>query len=256
LDRIPEEIKKEAAYCLNCKAKPCMNGCPLQNDIPLFIHHILKDDIEGAYRVLEKTNVLASVAGRICPHDRQCQAKCVRGVKGKPVQIGKLEAFVADTAIKEGYAFKKENQSKQRRRKIAVVGSGPAGLTCAAYLAKFGHDVTIYEQEEHLGGILNYGIPDFRLNKKITKDAIQKITDLGIKTKTSLTFGKDYTLETLKKEYQAIFLGIGANISSFTGLEGENLTGVYGANELLKNNTHPNYINKKVSVIGRRECRN
>lgn len=243
-----KEIQEKANYCLHCVVKPCqMNGCPLGNHIPDFIQAVKEGKLEEAYQILSETTVLESICGRICPHDKQCQGKCVRGIKGEPVSIGDLEAYVGDYAIEHNLKIQKE---AKREGKIAVVGAGPAGLTCAAFLAKKGYTVTIFEKYTKLGGILNHGIPDFRLSEEIKNKTIQQILNLGIVIKMGQALGKDFTLADLEKEYDAIFLGIGANCSSQMGIEGEDLPEVMGGNELLEKGEYPDYTGKRVAVIG------
>jgi len=243
-----EEIKEKADYCLSCKIKPCQVGCPLQNDTTGFIKYLKENKIHEAYDLLSETTVLQAICGRICPHDKQCQGSCIRGVSQKQVNIGDMEAYVGDMAIKNGWKLKKISENKDKT--IAIVGGGPTGLTCAANLAKAGYKVTIYEKHSVLGGIMNHGIPAFRLDKELLQKAIDKILELGIEVKLNSELGKDYSLEDLQKKYDAVYLGFGANISSKMGIEGEDLEGVYGGNELLENNTHPDYKGKKVVVSG------
>ena len=246
-----EEIQKYSEYCLNCPTKPCsQNGCPLNNDIPAFIKQIKEGNIEEAYRILSKTTILGSICGRICPHMKQCQGSCIRGIKGDPVQIGEIEAFVFDKALKNKWYKNIEKTTELQGKRVAVVGSGPSGLTCASFLARSGAEVTIYEKYNKLGGILEHGIPNFRLEKNILNRTIEAILDMGIKVEYNKELGKNLNLEDLEKEYDAIFLGIGANIPSKMNIEGENLEGVYGGNCLLEKGEHPSYIGKKVAVIG------
>lgn len=251
------EIKELANYCLNCKVKPCQKGCPLGNDIPEFIKNIKEENYKNAYRVLCNTTVLESVCGRICPHMSQCMGKCVRGIKSNPVNIGELEAFVGDEAIKNGWKISddlknQENNSKNKNSKIkvAVIGSGPAGLTNAAFLAKNGVNVTIFEKKEKCGGLLRYGIPEFRLDKKTLDKTIQKILDLGINVEFNKELGVNIFLDDLIKQFDFIFISIGANIPWKMGIDGENLNGVYGGNSLLEYNIHPDYSGKNVAIIG------
>lgn len=243
-----EEMKEKANYCLSCKIKPCQVGCPLQNDTTGFIKLLKEDKIHEAYDLLSETTVLQSICGRICPHDKQCQGSCIRGVSQKQVNIGDMEAYVGDIAIENDWKIKKNAEPKNK--KIAVVGGGPTGLTCAATLAKNGYKVTIFEKHNVLGGIMNHGIPAFRLDKELLQKAIDKILDLGIDVKLNTELGKDYTLNDLQKEYDAVYLGFGANLSSKMGIPGEDLDGVFGGNELLENNSHPSYKGKTVIVSG------
>ena len=248
---INDTIQKYTEYCLNCPVKPCSNkGCPLNNDIPTFIKNVKEGKIEEAYSILSKTTVLGSICGRICPHMKQCEGSCIRGIKGEPVQIGEIEAYVFDEAIKNEWYKNIEKTTELQGKKVAVIGSGPAGLTCAYFLARSGADVTIFEKSHELGGILSHGIPKFRLEKSILSKTINVILSMGVKAKYNMELGKNLYLDNLQKEYDAIFIGIGANVSSKMNIEGENLIGVFGGNELLENNNHPNYLNKKVAVIG------
>lgn len=247
-----EEIKEKVNYCLNCKVKPCSKkGCPLNNDIPAFIKAAKEKKYKEAYEILSETTVLPGVCGKICPHTKQCEGSCVRKIKGNPVSIGDIEAYIFEKAVEEGYELKKEEKIEQlKHNKVAIIGGGPAGLTCSAFLAKDGFDVTIYEKYNYLGGLLVHGIPEFRLSKETVKETVDKILNLGIKVKYNKELGKNLELEELEKMYDAIFLSIGANKPAKMGVKGENLKGVYGGNELLENNTHPNYEGKIVCVIG------
>lgn len=240
-----EEIQE---YCLNCKIKPCSkNGCPLENNIPEFIH---EPNSQKAFEILSNTTVLPAICGRICPHEKQCQGSCIRGIKGEPVQIGKMESIIGDESIERNYKIPKEIDEKLTNKKVAIIGSGPAGLTAGAFLAKKGIHVTIYEKYNEAGGILTHGIPEFRLNKEIVQNTIEKIKQIGVNIVTNTELGKDIKLEELRKSYDAIIIAIGANISCKMGIPGENLEGVYGGNELLEKNNHPSYKGKKVAVIG------
>ena len=226
-----DEINKKAQYCLNCKIKPCSNkGCPLGNNIPDFINAIKNEDYKKAYQILSLTTVLPGVCGRICPHKKQCQGSCVRGIKGTPVSIGDLEAFVFDMAVKNKINLSDvflDKEKNMQQKKVAVIGGGPAGLTCAAFLAKKGVDVTIYEKYNYLGGLLVHGIPEFRLPKDIVKETVNRILSLGINVKYNMELNKNLILQDLEKQYDAIFLSFGANISSKMGVEGENLSGLF-----------------------------
>lgn len=245
------KIKEYTDYCLNCKIKPCsQKGCPLSNDIPTFIKLAKEGQVREAYRILTATTMLGSICGRICPHEKQCQGSCVRGIKGEAVHIGEIEAYVFDEALKHGYDKEIEKSDVLKGKKIAIIGSGPAGLNASAFLARSGAQVTIYEKYHELGGILRHGIPDFRLDKKVLDNTIGQILNLGIDVKLGQELGKNTTLEELKQTYDAIFLGIGANIPGKMHIEGEELEGVYGGNTLLEKNCHPDYIDKKVAIIG------
>lgn len=240
-----EEIQE---YCLNCKIKPCsQNGCPLENNIPEFIH---EPNSQKAFEIISKTTVLPAICGRICPHEKQCQGSCIRGIKGEPVQIGEMESIIGDESIERNYKIPKEIDEKLTNKKVAIIGSGPAGLTAGAFLAKKGIHVTIYEKYNEAGGILTHGIPEFRLNKEIVQNTIEKIKQIGVNIVTNTELGKDIKLEELRKSYDVIIIAIGANISCKMGIPGENLEGVYGGNELLEKNNHPSYKGKKVAVIG------
>lgn len=247
-----KEIKEKSNYCLNCPVKPCSNkGCPLGNNIPGFIKAVKEENYQKAYEILSETTVLEAVCGRICPHTKQCEGSCVRGIKSKPVSIGELEAFVGDIAIKEKYKISSTIPNFQNRNKrIAIVGGGPSGLTAAAFLLKNGYSVTLYEKYDYLGGLLVHGIPDFRLPKQIVKQTVQKVKDLGLQVKYNQELGKNLSLNHLEEEYDAIFLSFGANITTKMGVVGEELQGVFGGNQLLEKKNHPDYRDKKVAVIG------
>lgn len=253
-----EEINNKANYCLNCKVKPCSKkGCPLNNDIPEVIEQIKQENYKEAYRILCNTTVLSGICGRICPHQKQCQGSCIRGIKGKSVSIGELEAFVFEKTKAIGFNLLdcwqdeiKINRQKNVNKKVAIIGGGPCGLTAAAFLARSGVKVTIYEKYDYLGGLLMHGIPEFRLSKEIVNKTVNDILELGIEVKYNQELGKNLKLIDLEKEYDAIFLSFGANVSSKMGVEGEELKGVYGGNELLEYNVHPDYNEKTVIVVG------
>ena len=246
-----QNIKQKSEYCLNCKIKPCsLKGCPLNNDIPEFIKQIKEEKYEKAFETLSNTTVLSSICGRICPHKKQCEGSCVRGIKGESVSIGKLEAFIGDYAIKNSLKISKTNDFLKQTTKVAIVGGGPTGLTCGAFLAKQGVQVTIFERYEFLGGLLMYGIPDFRLSKDIVENTIKNILNLGIEVKYNQKLGGNLKLDYLTKNYNYVVLAFGANVSSKMGIEGEELKGVYGGNELLENKNHPSYEGKTVIVNG------
>lgn len=250
-----KEIEEKVDYCLNCKVKPCsQKGCPLNNNIPEFIKAVKEEKYKEAYQILSKTTVLPGICGKICPHMKQCEGSCVRGIKGEPVSIGDIEAYIFQKSIENDYQLKdvisKEKNAKLTNKKVAIIGGGPAGLTCAAFLAKDGVEVTIYEKYNYLGGLLIHGIPEFRLSKETVKETVNRILDLGVKVEYNKELGKNLMLKELEEKYDAIFLSLGANKPIQMGVKGENLDGVYGGNELLEHNTHPNYEEKIVSIIG------
>ena len=253
-----EDIIEETKYCLNCKVKPCsLKGCPLNNDIPAFIAQAKNGDFEEAFKILTKTTVLPAVCGKICPHYKQCMGSCVRGIKGNSVNIGEIEEYIGKVALENRYSLvneyteiSKEEYEENSKKKVAIVGSGPSGLTAAAFLRRKGFNVTIYEKYNELGGILRRGIPEFRLDKNILDNTINKILDLGIETKYNQELGKNLSMKSLEENYDAIYIAIGANISTKMNVPGEELNGVFGGNELLEKNLHPDYKDKKVAIIG------
>ena len=228
----PQIAKEEADRCLNCKNAPCMSGCPVGVHIPDFIACVKKGDIEGAYRTLKKDNNLPAVCGRVCPQENQCEKHCVRKDKlGGSVAIGNLERYVADYAAKNG--FEETEPSAKIDRRVAVVGSGPASLSCASDLARAGVDVTMFEALHEAGGVLVYGIPEFRLPKSVVKEEIDKICALGVKIEKNVVVGKTIFIDELLFEYDAVFIGTGAGVPMLLKIKGENLNGVYSANEYL-----------------------
>ena len=240
-------VKDLANYCLQCKNSPCMKGCPLGNNITEFIRLYREDNYQEAYNKLLETTCLSSVCGRICPHESQCQSKCIRGFKGDPVRIGEIEKEIGDIAIKENFPIKvKEPNNK----KVAIVGSGPSGLTCAFFLKVNGFDVTIYEKHDYLGGLLRHGIPEFRLDRKVLDDTINRIINLGIDVKYNMELGNNLELSDLENNYDAVFIGIGANLSNYMNIPGEDLDGVILGNEFLENKETLDLTNKKVIVSG------
>ena len=249
----------EAKRCLNCVNMPCVNGCPVKIHIPEFISKIKQGDFEGAYEVISKSSNLPAVCGRVCPQETQCEAKCVRGIKGEPVGIGRLERFVAD--FHNAHSKTKEKVAKSNGHKVAVVGSGPSGLTCAGDLAKKGYNVTVFEALHKAGGVLVYGIPEFRLPKAIVQKEIDKLEDMGVKIETNIVIGKTLTIDELfESGFEAVFVGSGAGLPRFMGIKGEGLNGVYSANEFLtrtnlmkayeKNTTTPIMKGGRVAVVG------
>lgn len=240
------DITKKVNYCLSCINKPCKEGCPLNNDITKAIALYKDGKEEMAYDVFTKTSVLSSVCGRICPHENQCEGKCIRGIKGIPVSIGEIEYTLADKFLDKPFVKTNEFNNK----KVAVVGGGPSGLTCAAFLAMKGINVTIFEKHDSLGGILAHGIPDFRLPKDVLKKNIDKIVNLGIEVKLNKELGKDFSLEELRNNYDALYLSVGANKSRKMNIAGEELDGVLGGNETLEEDNWPDIKDKVVAVSG------
>ena len=248
-----EEAMEEATRCLNCKNARCIQGCPVSINIPAFI--------EEAYKVIGQSSALPAICGRVCPQESQCESKCVRGIKGDAVSIGKLERFVADYALEND--IKPEKPEKTNGHKVAVIGSGPSGLTCAGDLAKLGYEVTVFEALHELGGVLVYGIPEFRLPKqKVVKKEIEKVKELGVKFETNVVIGKSTTIDQLIEDegFEAVFIGSGAGLPMFMGIPGENASGVFSANEYLTRNNlmkafrddydTPIAHGKKVAVVG------
>lgn len=227
-----EMAVEEAQRCLNCKHRPCMSGCPVNVRIPEFITLIAAGEFEKAYEKIQETNSLPAICGRVCPQESQCEQKCVRGIKGEPVGIGRLERFAADWYLQN--VSKPVTKTQRNGKKAAVIGSGPAGLTCAGDLAKMGYNVTIFEAFHKAGGVLVYGIPEFRLPKDLVQREIEALKALGVEIRTNMVIGKTLTVDELFEEgYEAIFIGSGAGLPMFMGIPGENLNGVYSANEFL-----------------------
>ena len=256
-----EEAMEEATRCINCKNAQCIKGCPVAINIPAFIEQVKNGDIEKAYQVISESSALPAVCGRVCPQESQCEGKCIRGIKGEPISIGKLERFVADWARENG--IKPEGAKEKKGKKVAVIGSGPAGLTCAGDLAKLGYDVTIFEALHEAGGVLVYGIPEFRLPKEdVVAKEIENVKSLGVKIETNVVIGKSTTIDELMDEegFDAVFIGSGAGLPKFMGIPGENANGVFSANEYLtrsnlmkafdENSNTPIMRGKKVAVVG------
>ena len=216
-----EEAMEEASRCINCKNAQCVKGCPVSINIPGFIEKVKEGDMEAAYQVISASSALPAVCGRVCPQESQCEGKCIRGIKGEPISIGKLERFVADWARENG--IRPEGAAEKKGKKVAVIGSGPAGLTCAGDLAKMGYDVTIFEALHEPGGVLVYGIPEFRLPKEaVVKKEIENVKSLGVKIETNVIVGKSVTIDELLKEesFSAVFIGSGAGLPKVMGIPG------------------------------------
>lgn len=227
-----EQAVNEAERCLNCKHRPCVGGCPVAIDIPGFISKIKERDFEGAYEVLNRSTSLPAVCGRVCPQETQCEARCVRGIKGEPVAIGRLERFVADYHM--NHSTEKPRMPEKNGHKVAIVGAGPAGLACAGDLAKMGYEVTVFEALHMAGGVLVYGIPQFRLPKEIVKKEIENLKAIGVTISTNMVIGKVLSIDELfEMGFEAVFIGTGAGLPRFMSIKGENLKGVYSANEFL-----------------------
>lgn len=256
-----EEAMEEATRCINCKNAKCIQGCPVSIDIPAFIKEVKEGNIKEAYQIISHSSALPAVCGRVCPQESQCEGKCIRGIKGEPVSIGKLERFVADWAREQG--IKPETEAEKNGHRVAVIGSGPAGLTCAGDLARIGYDVTIFEALHKAGGVLSYGIPEFRLPKdEVVAAEIENVKSLGVKIETNVIIGKSVTIDELIEEegFEAVFIGSGAGLPMFMGIPGENANGVFSANEYLTRNNlmkafredydTPIAMGKKVAVVG------
>ena len=254
-----EMAMEEASRCLNCKNKPCVSGCPVNVRIPEFVAKVAEGKFEEAYEIITSTNSLPAISGRVCPQENQCEGKCVRGIKGESVSIGRLERFCADYHMKHSDAKAVKPQSNGK--KVAVVGAGPSGLTCAGDIAKKGYEVTVFEAFHTAGGVLVYGIPEFRLPKAIVKKEVENLQDLGVEVKTNMVIGRVLSVDELfEMGYKAIFIGSGAGLPSFMGIEGEDLIGVYSANEYLtRTNLMKAYLedydtpiikSKSVAVVG------
>ena len=248
-----EKIKEKANWCLNCKNKPCStDGCPMHTNIPEFITEIKNENYEEAYKILLDNNIFSHVCSLVCPQEEQCEGKCIRGIRQTSTEIGVLEKFVNEWAIQNNIKYKISKVEKNGK-KVAVIGSGPAGIECAIELLKNGYDVTIFEKDDIPGGILYYGIPDFRLPRKITENIIKEVENIGAEIKTGMEFGKDITIESLKQEFDAIFLGIGATVSSVYSLSEEDISdSTYESDVFLRAYNENNFLKNlgKVVVIG------
>ena len=256
-----EEAMEEATRCLNCKNAKCVQGCPVSINIPGFIHEVKEGNFEEAYKVISESSALPAICGRVCPQESQCEGKCIRGIKGEAVSIGKLERFVADWARENG--IKPAPAAQKNGKKVAVIGSGPSGLTCAGDLAKLGYDVTIFEALHEAGGVLVYGIPEFRLPKlDVVAKEVENVKALGVKIETNVIIGRSITIDELMEEegFEAVFIGSGAGLPMFMGIPGETAKGVFSANEYLTRNNlmkafredydTPIVRGKKVAVVG------
>ena len=251
----------EADRCLNCKNRPCVSGCPVGIPIPDFLRKVADGDIAGAYEILSAANALPAISGRVCPQETQCEGMCVRGIKGEPIAIGRIERFVADWAAFRGLTDKVE-PVPSNGHKVAVIGSGPAGLTCAGELARIGYEVTIFEAFHVAGGVLSYGIPEFRLPKAVVNREVEKLKKMGVKIELDMVIGKVLTITELFEQqgFEAVFIASGAGLPMFMKIPGESLVGVYSANEYLtrinlmkaykEDSATPVLRNKKVAVVG------
>ena len=256
-----EEAMEEASRCINCKNAQCVKGCPVAIQIPQFIEQVKNGNIEEAYRIISESSALPAVCGRVCPQESQCEGKCIRGIKGEAISIGKLERFVADWARENG--IRPAAPAEKNGKKVAVIGSGPSGLTCAGDLAKLGYDVTIFEALHEAGGVLVYGIPEFRLPKlDVVAKEVENVKALGVKIETNVIIGRSITIDELMDEegFEAVFIGSGAGLPMFMGIPGETAKGVFSANEYLTRNNlmkafredydTPIVHGKKVAVVG------
>ena len=255
-----KEAMEEASRCLNCKNAQCMKGCPVSINIPAFIYEVKEGNFAEADKSISQSSALPAVCGRVCPQESQCEGKCIRGIKGEPVSIGKLERFVADWARENGIT--PEPAREKKNKKVAVIGSGPSGLTCAGDLAKLGYDVTIFEALHKAGGVLVYGIPEFRLPKdKVVQAEVDNVKKLGVRIETNVVVGKSVTIDELMDEgFEAVFIGSGAGLPRFMGIPGENANGVFSANEYLTRNnlmkafedeySTPIHAGTRVAVVG------
>ena len=254
-----EQAQNEAQRCLNCKHKPCVSGCPVGIPIPEFVGKVAEGDLAAAYQLLSDANALPAISGRVCPQETQCEGKCVRGIKGEPVSIGRIERFVADWAAENGIA--NVSTAPKNGHKVAVIGSGPAGLTCAGELARMGYAVSVFEAFHTPGGVLSYGIPEFRLPKAIVKREVANLEKMGVDIELNMVIGKVLTItELFEQGYEAVFIGSGAGLPMFMKIPGESLVGVYSANEYLtrinlmkayrEDSPTPVLHNKRVAVVG------
>ena len=256
-----DEAMEEASRCINCKNAKCMQGCPVSINIPVFVHEVKEGNFEKAYQIISESSALPAICGRVCPQESQCEGKCIRGIKGEAISIGKLERFVADWARENG--IRPAAPAEKNGKKVAVIGSGPSGLTCAGDLAKLGYDVTIFEALHEAGGVLVYGIPEFRLPKlDVVAKEVENVKALGVKIETNVIIGRSITIDELMDEegFEAVFIGSGAGLPMFMGIPGETAKGVFSANEYLTRNNlmkafredydTPIVHGKKVAVVG------